>query len=161
LLSDILIIVSQRTNGGVMETNEVVMSGLQLKKLIAKKVEPIIQEYDLRPVELDILVFLQKEKNVDTAKGIIEHKHLSKAHISKSVENLRNGGFIQVTEDENDHRILHIQLTEKSKEVISKVNEIYSECKEVMQRGISKEELEIVKRVMMKMSSNINRELGE
>lgn len=144
-----------------METNDVVMSGIQLKKLVSRKVEPIMQEYDLRPVELDILVFLRKEKNVDTAKGIIERKHFSKAHISKSIENLRLGGFIQVTEDENDHRILHISLTDKSNEVISKVTEIYAECREIMQRGISPEELEVIKRVILKMNDNINHELGE
>lgn len=144
-----------------METNDVVMSGIQLKKLVSRKVEPIIQEYDLRPVELDILVFLRKERNVDTAKGIIERKHFSKAHISKSIENLRLGGFIQVTEDENDHRILRISLTDKSNEVISKVTEIYAECREIMQRGISPEELEVIKRVILKMNDNINHELGE
>ncbi len=144
-----------------METNEVVMSGIQLKKLIAKKVEPIIQECDLRPVELDILVFLHREKSIDTAKGIIQKKHLSKAHISKSIDNLRSKGFIQVNEDENDHRILHISLTEKSIEVVEKVIEIYTECKDIMQRGISPEELEIVKNVISKMNQNINRELEE
>ena len=144
-----------------METNDVVMSGIQLKKLVSRKVEPIIQEYDVRPVELDILVFLRKERNVDTAKGIIERKHFSKAHISKSIENLRLGGFIQVTEDENDHRILRISLTDKSNEVISKVTEIYAECREIMQRGISPEELEVIKRVILKMNDNINHELGE
>ncbi len=144
-----------------METNDVVMSGIQLKKLLARKSEHIMQEYDLRPVELDILVFLRKEKEVDTAKGIIERKHLSKAHISKSIENLRNGGFIQIVEDESDHRILHIRLTEKSNEVINKMNQIYSDCKEIMQRGIDFEELAVVKRVIAKMNENINRELGE
>ncbi len=144
-----------------METNEVVMSGIQLKKLLAKKSEHIMQEYDLRPVELDILAFLRKEKEVDTAKGIIERKHLSKAHISKSIENLRNGGFIQIIEDENDHRILHIRLTEKSNEVINKMNQIYSECKDIMQRGIDSDELAVVKRVITKINENINRELGE
>lgn len=129
-----------------METNDVVMSGIQLKKLLARKSESIMNEYDLRPVELDILVFLQKEKEVDTAKGIIERKHLSKAHISKSIENLRNGRFIQIVEDENDHRILHIRLTEKSNEVINKMNRIYSECKEIMQKGIDSDELAVVKK---------------
>lgn len=144
-----------------METNEFVMSGIQLKKLIERKVEPIMQEYDLRPVELDILVFLRKEKSVDTAKGIIERKHLSKAHISKSIENLRFRGFIQITEDEKDHRISHISLNEQSNQVISKVNEIYAECREIMQRGISFEEMEVFKRVVLKMNENINNELGE
>lgn len=144
-----------------MDTNEIVMSGVQLKKLLAKKVEPIIQECDLRPVEMDILVLLQREKSIDTAKGIIQKKHLSKAHISKSIENLRSKGFIQLEEDESDHRILHIRLTEKSKNIIEEVSEIYEECKEIMQRGISEEELQIVKKVFQKMNHNINQELGE
>ncbi len=144
-----------------METNDVVMSGIQLKKLLAKKVEPIIHECDLRPVEVDILVFLHREKSIDTAKGIIQKKHLSKAHISKSIDNLRSRGYIQLNEDENDHRIWHISLTERSKEVIRQVTDIYTECREIMQRGISPEELEIVKKVISKMNQNINEELGE
>ena len=144
-----------------METNEVVMSGVQLKKLLSRKVEPIMQDCDLRPVELDILVLLHREKNIDTAKGIIQKKHLSKAHISKSIDNLCLGGFIEIAEDENDHRILHISLTEKSREIIGKVTKVYEECREIMQKGISKEELDVVKKVISKMNENINHELGE
>lgn len=144
-----------------METDDIVMSGLQLKKLVAKKVEPIIKECDLRPVELDILVFLYREKNVDTAKGIIQKKHLSKAHISKSIDNLRSKGFIHISEDEDDHRILHISLTEASKKIIGEVINVYAECKAIMERNISREEMDVVKRVIKKINQNINEELGE
>ena len=144
-----------------MEINDVIMSGLQLKKLMEKKIEPIIHEYDLRPVEVDLLVFLQEERNIDTAKGIIQKKHISKAHISKSIDNLCSKGFIRIHEDDRDHRICHISLTESSKEVIGKVTAVYTECKDIMQRGISPDEFEIVKRVINKMNENINDELGE
>lgn len=144
-----------------METNDFILSGMQLKKLIEKKVQPVIEEYDLRPVELDILVLLHREKNIDTAKAIVQRKHLSKAHISKSIDNLSEKGFIQVCEDEDDHRILHIQLTGKSQDVVKRMIAIYAECKETMQTGISQEELEVVKNVVLKMNENISRELGE
>lgn len=144
-----------------METNDIVMSGLQLKRLIEKKVEPIIAKYHLRPVELDILVFLDREKDSDTAKEIMKKKHWSKAHISKSIDNLRTQGFIQIEEDVEDHRVLHIHLTDKSQQVIGKVLETYEECRQIMQKGISNEELEVVKHVMCKINDNINRELGE
>lgn len=144
-----------------METNDVVMSGVQLKKLIAKKVEPIMQECNLRPIELDILVFLHREKSIDTAKGIIRKKHLSKAHISKSIDNLHSKGYIRLCEDEKDHRLLHISLTEMSEEIVGKVIHVYEECRDIMQQGISPQELEIVKNVIRKMNQNINRELGE
>lgn len=144
-----------------METNDIVISGLQLKKLLSKKADPIIHEFNLRPVELDLLVFLNEERSIDTAKGIVGRKHLSKAHISKSIEHLRSGGFISVSEDASDHRIMHISLTEKSRDVINKVNSIYVKCKDVLEDGISPEELEICRNVIRKMINNINRELGE
>ena len=66
-----------------MDAYDLITSGLQLRKLLAKRVEPIMEEYGLRPVELDILEFITKE-NIDTAKEIIHRIHLSKSHISKS-----------------------------------------------------------------------------
>ena len=59
------------------------------------------------------------------------------------------------------YRFLHIRLTEKSNEVIKEMNGIYSECKEIMQRGIDSDELAVVKKVIAKINENINRELGE
>lgn len=144
-----------------METNDFIISGMHLKKMLEKKIEPIMEEYNLRPVELDILVLLHREKNIDTAREIVKRKHLSKAHISKCIENLSEKGFIQIHEDEEDHRILHIELTEKSKEVVKRMLLVYGECKEIMQQGISREELEVVKNVILKMNENISRELGE
>ena len=47
-----------------MDAYDLITSGLQLRKLLAKRVEPIMEEYGLRPVELDILEFITKE-NID------------------------------------------------------------------------------------------------
>ena len=144
-----------------METNDFIISGMQLKRLIEKKLEPVMEEYNLRLVELDILVLLHREKEIDTAKKIVQKKHFSKAHISKSIDHLCAGRFIELCEDDADHRILHISLTDRSREVVEKIIRIYKECKEIMQQGISKEEIEILKRTVEKMNANISRELGE
>lgn len=144
-----------------MEIESIIMSGLQLKKLIGKKVEPLIAEYDLRLVELDILVFLSRDRERNTAKEIMHKKHLSKAHISKSIDNMRVRGFIEVREDKEDHRILHIILTEKSEEVAKKAEKIYENCWQTVKRNITAEEIQIVNSVIEKMNYNISRELEE
>lgn len=144
-----------------METESIIMSGLQLKKLITKKLEPLIAEYDLRTVELDILVFLSREKERNTAKEIMHKKHLSKAHISKSIDNMRVRGFIKICEDKEDHRILHIILTQKSEEVVKKAEKIYENCRQIIQKNITPEELRVVNSVIEKMNYNINKELEE
>ena len=69
-----------------MEIDEMMLQGICLRKLLEKKMTPLMQEYGLRPVELDILFFLDMQKDVDTARELIRIRHLSKAHISKSVE---------------------------------------------------------------------------
>ena len=146
-----------------MDAYDLITSGAQIRKLITKYVEPIMQEYDLRPVELDILEFITRE-NLTTSKEImlrrhISKSHISKSHISKSLDHLLEKGFINMTEDENDHRIMRITLTQDSYKVISRVNDVYEQCKDVLLRGISDEEMHIFRKVIHKMNNNVDEEL--
>lgn len=144
-----------------MDANEVVITGRQLKKLITKKMEPILKDSNLRQVELDILVFISRHKDADTAKEIIKKNHLSKSHISQCLDNLKNKGYIRIEEDEEDHRTLHIIIENKAYNIIKHVLEVYGECCYIMQSGITEEELEIMKKVFLKMSQNIQNELSK
>ena len=67
-----------------------------------------MQEYGLRPVELDILFFLDMQKDVDTARELIRTGICPRLIFPKSVDNLRKSGFITLTEDGEDHRLMHI-----------------------------------------------------
>lgn len=142
-----------------METNIIVMSGLQLRKLLEKKLFPITKAYDIRQVELEILVFLAKNKCDDTAKAIMQKKHISKAHISKSINNLHIKGLIQLAEDELDHRVVHISLEEKAYIIVEQVLHIYEECRNILQRNISPKEIAVMRKVLQKMNDNIEEEI--
>ena len=134
-----------------MDAYDLITSGLQLRKLLAKRVEPIMEEYGLRPVELDILEFITKE--------IIHRIHLSKSHISKSLEHLLEKGLINMKEDEDDRRVMRITLTEASYKVIDKVNVAYEQCRQILTEGVSEEELQVFRRVIRQMNDNVNGEL--
>ena len=75
---------------------EVLTLGAELKKLLEKKSEPLMQKYGLRKIELDILAYLASGHYGDTAKDIMGQKHISKAHVSKSIDNLKALGFIRL-----------------------------------------------------------------
>ena len=134
-----------------MDAYDLITSGLQLRKLLAKRVEPIMEEYGLRPVELDILEFITKEN--------IDRIHLSKSHISKSLEHLLEKGLINMKEDEDDRRVMRITLTEASYKVIDKVNVAYEQCRQILTEGVSEEELQVFRRVIRQMNDNVNGEL--
>ena len=131
-----------------MDAYDLITSGAQIRKLITKYVEPIMQEYGLRPVELDILEFIKRE-NLTTSKEIMLRSHISKSHISKSLDHLL----------EKDHRIMRITLTQDSYKVICRVNDVYEQCKNVLLRGISDEEMHIFRKVIHKMNNNVDEEL--
>lgn len=138
-----------------MDVNDVVQPSVLIKKLLEKKIAPIMKEYDLRIVELDILFFLSKDEHLYTAKEIMQKKHLSKAHISKSIDNLKKRNLIRISEDAQDHRILHIALDESAYKVVDKVMKVYTECLQTIHKGITEEEWETVHRVLHKMLQNI------
>ncbi len=142
----------------IMDAYDLITSGVQLRKLITKYVKPIMDEYGLKPVELDILEFITRE-NLTTAKDIMLRRHISKSHISKSLEHLLDKGLIGMTEDKRDHRIMRITLTEDSYKVISRVNEAYERCKDILLEGISEDELHIFREVIHRMNNNVDGEL--
>lgn len=133
--------------------------GMKMRKLLDKKSEALAQKYGVRNVELEILLFLYHSPCGDTAKDIVEKKNLSKAHISKSVDNLRAKGFVVLTEDENDRRKRHIELTQKAEEAAKEMLEIHNECKQVIMRYVTEEEKEVMNRVMEKMLASLDEEL--
>ena len=138
---------------------EVLTLGTELRKLLEKKSEPLMKKYGLRKIELDILADLSSGGCGDTAKEIIERKHISKAHVSKSIDNLKTHGLITITEDCKDHRYMHILLSEKAKDVVEDFMEIHKECTNIVFRGITQEEKTAISKICQKMQENIQKEL--
>lgn len=130
--------------------------GMNMRKLLEKKSEVLVQKYGVRNVELEILLFLYHSSCGDTAKDIVEQKNLSKAHISKSVDNLRAKGFVVLIEDDNDRRKRHIELTQKAEEAAKEMLEVHNG---IIMRYVTEEEKTVMDRVMQKMLRSLDEEL--
>lgn len=133
--------------------------GMNMRKLLEKKSEVLVQKYGVRNVELEILLFLYHSSCGDTAKDIVEQKNLSKAHISKSVDNLRAKGFVVLIEGDNDRRKRHIELTQKAEEAAKEMLEVHNDCKRIIMRYVTEEEKTVMDRVMQKMLRSLDEEL--
>ena len=133
--------------------------GMKMRKLLDKKSEVLAQKYGVSNVELEILLFLYHSPCGDTAKDIVEEKNLSKAHISKSVDNLRAKGFVILTEDKNDRRKRHIELTEKAVEAAKDMLEVHNECRRIVMRYVTDDEKAVMNQVMEKMIRSLDEEL--
>lgn len=143
-----------------MTDTELLVFGAMVKKLAEKNFEPIIQKYNLRSVELDLLVFMDHGDFGNTARDFMYARHLSKAHISKSVENLKKRDLIRLNEDPEDRRVLHISLTGEAKEIVQAVEAKKEEYRKLIYQGITIEEQQVLEQTFQKMLQNIKHELG-
>lgn len=60
--------------------------------------------------EMDILLFLHNNPGFDTATDIVKLRHLSKSHVSKSVQSLKERGFLTACHQDGNRRTIHLQL---------------------------------------------------
>ncbi|MBC3889045.1 winged helix DNA-binding protein [Acetobacterium paludosum] len=137
---------------------ETLISGQQFKKIYEKKYNRITEKYGLHKIEIEILLFLEST-DYDKARDIAEIRFFSKAHISKATENLIRRGYLSGIDDEGDRRIVHLELTEASRPILSEIKKLRTNLSETLFSGVTAEEKKTMLTVAKKIVGNINNEL--
>lgn len=128
----------------------------KMRRMLEHASQELMQTSGLRHVELEILFYLSYSGQSNTARDISEAKHLSKAHISKSVDNLRRTGCITLTEDASDRRCLHLALTEKGRSLARSYDKVMSGAVDRLMSGVTPEERAGMQRVLDKIRHNLD-----
>lgn len=134
--------------------------GQQIKKLVCQCCTPLTEQTGLRAIELEILYFLvcaQRHGNGDTARDIAGAKGLSKAHISKSIDNLYHGGYIELSEDASDHRRVHLRPTAKAQPVAAAYDHAIQQTLRGLLQGVSEQEYRTLHILGSKLTNNLRR----
>ena len=67
-------------------------------------------QYGLIKTEMDILLFLHNNPGFDTATDIVRHRYLSKSHVSKSIQSLKERGYLITFHEGGNRRTIHLEL---------------------------------------------------
>lgn len=133
----------------------------KFRKLNERKLEDVMKKYDLRRIDMDIIICLATYgKDMRTAKDIASMELFTKGHISQSIKRLKERGYITVSKDENDMRMQNLYVSESTKSIIKEVCAIKEELEKTVFAGVTEEELETMKEVFRKICSNINNIVG-
>ena len=133
----------------------------KFKKLYEKKLCCIYEKYDLRKIDMEIVVYLANCGKEDTAKDIANTNMFTKGHISQSVKRLTDLGFVSINQDEKDMRIQHLKLTDNVRPMLSELKEEKNKVASVVFAGVTEEENKIVKQVFDKMCANIMKDMNQ
>lgn len=138
---------------------DLLLSLHKYRKLYEKKCYTIMKKYGLRIADLDTLydISILGEKNL--AKYIVDIQKMSKANISKSIDNLKKKKFISLAEDAEDRRCIHIIVSETGIPIINEIRAIREDISSVLLTGITNNDKEIVWRLVKQIDRNLEYEL--
>ncbi len=126
------------------------------QKGYARLLEPICKKWDLTRNELDVILFLANNPAYDRAVDIVNNRGLSKSHVSLSINSLENRGLLTRTADPVDRRTVHLQLTEKAKEVTEVGCRVQKQFMDYLHQGITEEQLELMRLFAERVYENIH-----
>ncbi|MDD5076558.1 MAG: MarR family winged helix-turn-helix transcriptional regulator [Sphaerochaetaceae bacterium] len=113
-----------------------------------------LEEYKFSPAEIDVLMFLSNNKAYDTARDISEFRGISKALVSRSVDTLIRRKFIVTVIDANDHRIIHLRLTDLATPIVKRLANLRELFKREVFSGVSQTDKVVFDQVLNTMISN-------
>ncbi|OIK12992.1 MarR family transcriptional regulator [Bacillus sp. MUM 116] len=123
---------------------------LNLTSLIKSKLE----HYNLAP-EQNLIMMLLWEKDGLTQNQLGEILNKDKTNIARMASNLEAKGFIKRVCNQCDRRSLELHLTACGKELGKQIIPITEELNEIICKGISKEDLETLERILSKINENV------
>ncbi|MEE1313437.1 MAG: MarR family winged helix-turn-helix transcriptional regulator [Lachnospiraceae bacterium] len=139
---------------------EILINGAQMRKLYEKQAEPLRRQYQLRKIDMELLYYLSKAgREHNTAKDLNQLKLFTKGHISQSISRMRQQNLVKVLQDKEDRRYGHIILTEAAKELVAEIEKLHVRIQEIVFQGITREEINSLIEIAIKMNKNIEKEL--
>ncbi len=127
----------------------------KMDRIYRKMCYEAVAEYQFTPNEIVVLMFLSNNAPLDTAKDIVHHRNISKSLVARSVESLCRQGFLSAETDQLDRRVVHLRLSERSRDIVDRLKA----CKEAflarLMNGIAEEDLVILNRATEMMNANL------
>jgi DNA-binding MarR family transcriptional regulator len=101
------------------------------------------------------MMFLANSEGLKSASEIAQYKNISKGLIARSVDSLSEKGYLTADRDKNDRRLVRLQLTEKSGEIVERIRRCRKDFVEELHKDIPEEDLEILHRTASIMNQNV------
>ena len=122
----------------------------QIARIIHTELRKVLADEDLSAVESGVIMFLSTTK-VDTAGRM----GVSRSLMSKAVDHLVRGGWIETKPDQSDRRMVHLVLLPKAEPAVKRCRELKHEYYEKMCAGVSPEDMQVFHRVMEQIRRNL------
>lgn len=125
-----------------------------LELLYHKMQVPVLEQYQLTQIELDVLLFLSHHPQQDTAKDIVEIRRLTKSHVSAAVEGLVQRNYLQRLRRPDNKKLIHLVLLPDAAPAVQAGQERQREFFRTLKEGFDSEEVRTLNAMLSRISEN-------
>ncbi|MCF0110227.1 MAG: MarR family transcriptional regulator [Erysipelotrichaceae bacterium] len=142
-----------------MENQDLIRNVKHLSIQIEKRLNEMSTQWDLTYAQCTLLGYIDRHRDQDiTLSDLVKHFDLSHPTVVGIVKRLEEKGFVETKVSPIDKRCKFITPTEKADEFRDNISQTFVHINEVVQQGLSKDELESWTHVMQKMINNLHEE---
>lgn len=116
---------------------------------------PVCDKYGLSYIEMTILLFLANNPTLNTAKDIVEKRHIAKSHVSVSVKSLCEKGLLRGEYRDGNHKLVRLSILPAAEDMIREGREIQKEYVRILTQNLTEEEINTLKNCIQKIGLNI------
>lgn len=127
-----------------------------LRKLYCSLFTPMLERWALTQLEADILLFLANNPGCDTARDIVEKRHLAKSHVSVGVDALAGRGLLERQLRSGNRKSIHLCLTEAAGPIVEEGRAVQRQYEELLLAGFTAGEREELTRMLEKIGENVD-----
>ena len=137
------------------------VAGQQITRLRERVLGEVASGCGMTRTELEVLLCLAENPRLDTARELVEYLMLTKSCVSKAVDSLVRQGYLSTREDAADRRIIHLTAEEKAGEAIRLGRKAKQEMEDLIQRGVSDQEIQVFRSLYGKVLENTREALKQ
>ena len=127
-----------------------------IRKLYCSLFTPVLERRGLTQLEMDILLFLANNPEYDTARDIVEKRHLAKSHVSVGIDALAGRGLLARQMREGNRKTIHLILTEAAAPIVEEGRAVQRQYGETLLAGFTEEEREDLFRLLDRIGENVD-----
>ena len=127
-----------------------------IRKLYCSLFTPVLERRGLTQLEMDILLFLANNPACDTARDIVEKRHLAKSHVSVGIDALAGRGLLARQMREGNRKTIHLILTEAAAPIVEEGRAVQRQYGELLLAGFTEEEKEELFRLLDQIGENVD-----
>ena len=133
------------------------LRGGKFTRLLEKTMTDVKNRTGLNRLELEVIDLLSHYDEMTTLTDICRYTQMNKGHISTTLDDLEQKGYVVCRRDDRDHRYVKYELTGVSGQICRDMEELWSALITKVVEGIDERELEVFNDVSDQISRNIDR----